>query len=77
MRSQDQVELGSRLDRALESLSVVVERGVYRGGNLQGWERVPGVSIIGKMMALTGWRFREQGAYPDAPIHQYEIRLVK
>lgn len=39
--------------------SIVIERGVYRGENLETWERVPGPVVIAYLMRIAGWRVRD------------------
>lgn len=58
MDARTQAVAAGRLDEAMDRAGVVVERAVFTGGNLQQWVAVPAAAILGRLMALGGWRIR-------------------
>jgi len=56
MNATEQAEAARRLEQALEAAGIVVSRGAFAAGNLQGWRVVDGEAILGRLQAMTGWR---------------------
>ena len=56
MNAAEQAEAARRLEQALEAAGIVVSRGAFAAGNLQGWRVVDGEAILGRLQAMTGWR---------------------
>jgi hypothetical protein len=59
--AKTQAELGARLDEALSSQSIVIEKSIFNGPHLSHWEPVDGATVIGRLLAATGggWRVRD------------------
>jgi len=58
MDARSQAQAADRLDEAMRRAGIIVERGVVTGGNLERWVAVPAAAILGRLMALGGWRVR-------------------
>lgn len=71
--------LGPQLDTAFAQAGLRVERARMERGNVRGWEPVDGVSVLVRLMAMTGWRIVEvsRAARDDEPDSEAPyLRLV-
>ena len=57
MNAADQADLALKLQRALTSEGLVIQRAVLNHGNISDWEAVPAASVLGRLLSL-GWRVR-------------------
>lgn len=79
MDRRQQLEAGHRLDTALRKAGLVIERGEFERGNLRKWTPVDGASVVGRLMAVTGWRVRRCDEEPSAeppPTRELPFQLV-
>ena len=66
MDARQQAEAGRRLEAALDAAGLVIYRASFAGGNLLRYETVDGVSILGRLQAMSGWKIDVvDGVVPD------------
>jgi hypothetical protein len=58
MNAQEQAVLGAKIERALQQAGLAIERAKFVGGNLRGWEPIPGPALVARWLML-GWRVVE------------------
>jgi len=57
VNATEQSELALKLQRALNTERLVIQRAVLDHGNVSDWQAVPAASVIGRLLSL-GWRVR-------------------
>ena len=73
MDSRQQADLGRRLDEGCRTQSLVFEKAIGNGPNIAGWERVDGATVIGKLLAATGGRWRVRDSSEAASRARFEV----